>query len=285
MNRPIRAARLAGAGAVLSALSLALMPAAGSAAVRPQPAYTTSPAPFVANPQFVVTYRGSGTWRTTYRSRPPNPGGRPDKNSAQDSSSQAWRLRFRRRVAVPVCQPLGSPDPCRGLTDLIGAIGPTAATGRIRHVHVDGLFRSLNASANCRVRARTRPGGGVYASINLRYAPDSQTVGVTALNPVVNVLYLLPTTCPNLPDGIPDLANNYFTPGFSFADFYDADRWFTSRRVAIPVAVFHRSATITVRLARTRAGTPPRNCAVRNRRIEHCTTGGSWRGVLTFQRL
>lgn len=284
MDRPTRAARLAGAGAVLFALSLALAPALSSAAVRPPRAYTTSPAHYLANPRFVVTYQGSGTWRTTYRSRPPNPGGKPDKNSAQDSSSQTWRLTFRRRVAVPTCQPLDSSDPCRSLRGLSGAIGPTGAAGRIRHIHVDGLFRSLNASANCRVRARTRPGGGVGASIDLRYAPDSQTVGVTALNPVASVLNLLPTTCPNFPDGIDGLFDNYFTPGFSFAPQYDADRWFTSRRVAIPVAVLHRSATITVRLTRTRAGTPPRHCAVKNRRIEHCTTGGSWRGVLTFQR-
>jgi hypothetical protein len=284
MDHSTRAARLAGAGAVLSALALALAPALGSAAVRPPRAYTTTPAGYAASPQFVVTYRGSGAWRTTYRSRPPNQGGKPDKNSAQDSSSQAWRLRFRRRVAIPSCQPLGSPDPCRGLPGLIGATGPTAAAGRIRHVHVDGLFRSLNASAKCRVRARTRPGGGVGASIDLRYEPDSQTVGVTALNPVASVLTLLPSTCPGMGDSIDGLFDNYFAPGFSFASEYGADRWFTSRTVAIPVAVFHRSATITVRLTRTRAGTPPRHCAVRNRRFEHCTTGGSWRGVLTFQR-
>jgi hypothetical protein len=284
IDRSTRGARLAGAGAALSALLLALPPAPTSAAARPQRAYTTSPARYVANPQFVVTYRGSGNWRTTYRSTPPNRGGKADRNAARDSSSQAWQLRFRRRVAIPPCQPLGSSDSCRGLADLIGATGPTAAAGRIRHVHVDGLYRSLNATSNCRLRRSTRRGGGVYASIGLRYAPESQTLNVTAHNPVTTVLALLPGTCPNRVDSIDGLLDNYFTPGFSFAAAYGPDRWFTSRGVAIPVAVFHRSATITIRLARTRAGTPPRHCAVKNRMIERCTTGGSWRGVLTFQR-
>ncbi len=284
IDRSTGVARLAGAGATLSALLLALPPAPASAAVRPQRAYTTSPAPYLANPQFMVTYRGSGTWRTRYRSAPPNRGGKPDKNSARDSSSQAWQLRFVRRVAIPPCQPLGRSDPCSGLSGVTGATGPTAAAGRIRHVHVDGLYRSLNATTNCRLRKNTRRGGRVYASIGLRYAPESQTVVATAYNPVTTVLTLLPGTCPNRVDSIDRLLDNYFTPGFSFASSYGPDRWFTSRGVAIPVAVFHRSATITVRLARTRAGTPPRHCAVRDRSIEHCTTGGSWRGVLTFQR-
>jgi hypothetical protein len=76
----------------------------------------------------------------------------------------------------------------------------------------------------------------------------------------------------------------YAMPGFSFDGAYDTDRWFTSAETVIPAEVFHRSAKIKIPLADTKAGRPPRKCAVTNPSYERCRTGGSWRGVLTFTR-
>ena len=79
------------------------------------------------------------------------------------------------------------------------------------------------------------------------------------------------------------IADFYAFPGFSFDSAYGADRWFASREVVIPAAIFHRSSKITIQLSDTRAGTPPKHCAVKDPSFERCTTGGSWRGTLTLK--
>lgn len=132
------------------------------------------------------------------------------------------------------------------------------------------------------MRKRTRSHRSVAASIGIRYARDSRSVLITAYNPVTTVLSVLPGACPRQGDSLDGLLDNYFTPGFSFSYLYSPERWFTSRTVAIPAAVFHRATAISIQLADTRAGTPPRRCAVEHRNYERCRTGGTWSGVLTF---
>jgi hypothetical protein len=268
--------------AMILALALAL-PATASAARAP---YTRVAAPFQESPRFVVTYEGTGRWHTVYRATPPNPGGKPDHNRADDAGTQAWRLRFRSAVTVPACGPPadGGADPCAQLAGTSGAVGPTRATGRVRHVHVDGLYRQLDRTVKCRVSRRTGTRTRVDATVGLAYDAAAGAIGVTAYNPLTTVLTLLPTACPRQGDSIDRILDNYFTPGFSFDPAYGADRWFTSRAVKIPSAIFHDSATIAIAVADTRAGTPPRRCAVKNRTREHCRTGGSWTGRLVFTR-
>jgi hypothetical protein len=249
---------------------------------KPSPPYTTKPAPYAPDPRFVVTYTGSGSYRTVFHATPPNPGGKPDTNDAHDSSTQSWRLTFGRRLAVPECSANDAADPCSGIASLNGARGVTKATARIRHNHVDGLYRQLDARDNCNLHASTS--ARVAASINVRYDAATQTIGVGAANPVALVLVLLRGYCPQRPDGIDRINANYAIPGFSFDPAYDSDRWFRSRTIRIPAEVFHHTAVIRIPLARTPTGTPPRNCAVRNPKIERCTTGGSWHGVLTLTR-
>jgi hypothetical protein len=286
VGRPSTAARggvIAAAG--VAALALVLTTAQVALAAS-RPAYTTTPAPFSADPEFTVTYSGAGDWRTRYHATPSNPGGRRDTNDVRDSSTQRWRLRFRRPVAIPVCgpPPAGGADPCEALAGPNGARGPTAVTARVDHVHVDGPFRSLNRTVRCELTRRTGAAARVAAAVDLRYAPGSGSIEVTARNPVSTALTRLPTACPRQGDSLDRLLDNYFTPGFSFDPAYGSDRWFTSRTVGVPADVFHRSATISMRLADTRAGTPPRACAVREPAIERCRTRGSWSGVLTFTR-
>jgi hypothetical protein len=270
--------------------------AAGSAlalltAAAPAPAashgYSTRSSAYRADARFAVTYRGSGRYRTVYHSRPPNKGGKPDTNDAHDASTQAWRLSFRRQFAVVPCGPArtgSTDDPCAGSQGLDRARGPTSATGRIDHRHVDGLFRNQNAAVRCRLRRRTRPKGIVAASIGIAYSPDRKTVAVTAYEPVTTLLENFPTACPRQGDSLDGLLDNYFTPGFSFSSKYGPERWFTSRTVQIPADVFHRSSEIRIPLRDTRAGRSPRHCAVQHRSFERCRTGGSWRGVLRFER-
>jgi hypothetical protein len=107
---------------------------------------------------------------------------------------------------------------------------------------------------------------------------------VTAFNPISDALELLPRACPSHPDSLDRIYDSYFEPGFSFANGWGANRWLESAAVSIPAAVFHRSAEIVVPLAATRAGTPPRGCAVQNPSYERCRTGGRWAGVLRFRR-
>jgi hypothetical protein len=246
--------------------------------------YTAVPGPYRAHARFLVTYRGIGFYNTVFHAHPPNPGGADDTNDARDSSAQAWVLRFRRRIAIPPCgTPAGGDsDPCLGLAGLSGAIGATTATGEVRHVHVDGLYRVLDRTVTCRMQQRTSARTAVGASLGLRYLPGSLSVGVTAYNPVASVLTTFPPQCPEQGDSIDRILDFYAAPGFSFAGGYGADRWFTSAEVAVPASVLHRSTKITIPLADTPAGRPPPDCAVMDPSFERCTTGGSWSGVLTL---
>src|SRR5207237_9108209 len=127
------------------------------------------------------------------------------------------------------------------------------------------------------------PCGEQLAATAYHYAPKTKTIFVRALNPVSDVLLLLPTTCPGQGDSIDGLNDNYFTPGFSFATGYGPDRWFTSTKVRIPAKAFHHASRITVPLVDTPDGAPPADCALPDPSIARCKTGGSWRGVLTFK--
>jgi len=273
-----------GAGIIALALCLAGQPAAAAAHGRPRTRYTTTPAGYRTIARFVVTYVGSGHWRTVYHSEPPNPGGHHDTNDAHDSSRQHWSLRFARVLTVPSCgrSPRGQADPCLHVDDLTGAEGETTATGTIAHTHVDGLYIADNTSASCRVATATPAGTRLAATVTLRYVPVRRTISVTALIPVEDALNLLPGTCPEQGDSLDGLLDNYFTPGFSFGAGFGPLRWFTSEQVEIPAEAFHRSARIRVPLAQTPRGTPPRDCVVHSPSFERCTTGGSWAGVLSF---
>ena len=262
-------------------LVLALFAGAASAsATGAAPPYTVDPAPYTETPRFVVTYTGAGTYETRYHARPPNPGGARDTNDAHDTSSQTWRLTFDRAVSIPPCGEAAA-DPCSALTGLNGARGATIAAARIVHTHVDGLYRQLDATDKCRLRASV---SRTDASVDIRYDPATKTVKIGARNPISSTLLLLRGYCPQRPDGIDRMPSNYAHPGFSFGQLYGADRWFRSRMVAIPADVLHRAAAIRIPLADTPTGRPPRNCAVHSAWFERCTTGGSWHGTLTLTR-
>jgi hypothetical protein len=233
---------------------------------------------------FQVTYSGSGKWATTYHSEPPTRGGPPDTNDASDSSAQRWGVTFARVLSIPRCgRPReGVADPCTRLPSLKGAKGTARATGRVAHIHRDGLFPNQNASVRCRIRAVAPVGMRLTAEIRLRYAPRSRSFAVTALTPIADALTLLPVQCPGQGDSIDGLFDNYFLPGFSFSSGFGPERWFTAPTIVIPTSVLHRATHITVPLGNARAGTPPANCAVKSPEFERCATGGSWTGVLTF---
>jgi hypothetical protein len=244
------------------------------------PAYTAVPGDHSADPRFVVTYEGTGKWRTRFHATPPNPDEDPDTNDARDSSAQAWKLKFRRGLEVPDCAAGG----CGAVTGVRGASGATRATMRIDHKHVDGIYPELDRVVRCRLARSTKPGRRLRAAVDMRYDPAADAFAVTAQSPLFNVLTALPTVCPKQGDSIDRILDTYAIPGFSFADGYGPERWFTSRTIAIPSALFHDSTEIRVRLAETKRGTPPRHCALENPSYERCTTRGSWSGVLTFRR-
>ncbi len=273
MTNP-RAALSVAAAATLMVSLAAVKPPATSA-------LTTRPGPERAVARFAIGYVGSGSYATTYDSRPPNQGGKPDNNHAHDSSTQTWSVSFRTLLTIPNCGTPGAP--CSRIAPIIGARGHTSVTGRISHVHVDGLFRNENMATKCRVSASTPAGYQLGATIDVRYDTRSRAISLQALDPVANALILLPGACPNPVDGIDGLYNNYFGPGFSFNPAYGADRWFKSRTVVIPTRELHRAALIRIPLSATRAGTPPSSCDVPEPSYEHCTSGGSWRGVLTLR--
>jgi hypothetical protein len=281
-----RAPAIRRGAAALAALAACLAaPAASGSAAPPAKPYTTEPSAYRAHARFVVTYKGTGDWKTDFHATPPNPGGDPDTNDAHDSSTQNWQLRFRRQFVLPPCgAPAGGgPDPCAGVGGLDGAGGATSAVGRIDHTHVDGLYRELDRKVKCQVGKDTEPGRRLDASLRVRYFGSSRAIAVTALNPVVTLLTEMPTACPDQGDSIDRILDNYFSPGFSFDSRYDAYRWFTSRTIVIPASVVHRSSVIRIPLADTPRGTPPKGCAVQNPAYERCTTGGSWSGVLTLR--
>jgi hypothetical protein len=282
--RSTRASRLAAAGCAVSGLALAFAAAPDPAAPAASKPYSTVPGPARAEARFVLTYKGKGDYSTVFHATPPNDGGKADTNDAHDTSEQSWAVKFRRAIVIPSCaQPTdGSSDPCAGLTGLSGASGPTSVTGRVDHKHVDGLYRQLDRTVKCRLRKSVSPRRLLDASVRVRYIPESQSFAVSASNPVSTALSLFPAQCPKQGDSLDRIYDFYATPGFSFADLYGPDRWFASREIVIPAAVFHRSKTVTIPLRNTAAGTPPKHCARKDPSFERCKTGGSWRGVLTF---
>jgi hypothetical protein len=274
-------------GVALVAISLPLaVPTIGeaSAKTRLRQLYSVQLGGYRDVAQFRVTYSGSGKWATKYHSEPPNRGGAHDTNDASDSSAQRWGVTFTRVLSIPRCgRPRGGvADPCARLASLKGAMGTARTTGRVAHVHRDGLFRNQNASVSCRVRAVAPVGMRLTAAIRLRYSPRSRSFAVTALTPIADVLNLLPGQCPGQGDSLDGLFDNYFVPGFSFSSSFGPERWFTAQTIVIPASVLHRATRIRVPLRNTRAGTPPASCAVKSPEFERCTTGGSWTGVLTF---
>jgi hypothetical protein len=250
---------------------LLILPGFASGNARP---YSVEPAPFRAQPRFTVTYEGSGTWRTDFHATPPNPGGDPDTNDAHDSSAQSWRLVFGDELAA---------EPGRTVR-LDGATGRTLVVGRVDHTHVDGLYRELDRKVACAVKGAGKAPSDAGASIAARYSRASHAVSVTAYNPLVTVFTNMPQVCPDQGDSIDRILDNYFTPGFSFADLWGSDPWFTSRAVAIPARAFHRARTITIPLRGAAGGRPPLDCAVPNPAYELCSTHGSWNGALTLHR-
>jgi hypothetical protein len=160
-----------------------------------------------------------------------------------------------------------------------------SATGKVSHVHIDGLYPADNRSEKCRMSVSTSPGQTLNASVDVRYEARARALAITALDPVANALEILPGECPGQGDSIDGLNDNYFTPGFSFASGYGPDRWFTSATVSIPLARLHRSQRISISFGDTTTGAPPRNCAVQHPSYEQCATGGSWSGTLVLTRL
>jgi hypothetical protein len=219
-----------------------------------------------------------------YHATPPNAGGAPDINDAYDRSEQRWGVTFTKILSIPSCgrAPGAKGDPCARIASLSGASGTARANATVAHRHLDGLFPAQNASIRCRVRAAGLPGRPLTAAIRLRYSPAARTIAVTALNPVADPLILVPGQCPGQGDPIDGLADNYFMPGFSFAQGFGSDRWFKSKTVVIPAGVFHKAARITIPLGDTPAGTPPPKCAVKSPEFERCAVRGSWAGVLTL---
>jgi hypothetical protein len=266
------------AGAVL--LAAALAPTGAAAA---PPAYTVTPGPYRAAPQFHVTYAGSGSWRTTFLGTPPNPGGHNDRNEARDSSTQRWSLRFKSPLRVPACGGGAADRGCTAPIRLARSAGAASATGRIDHRHDDGLYPQLDRTVRCTVRstpvARPQPA----PAVSLRYDAEAQRFAISARDPVSGPLQSLPPACPKQGDSIDRILDNYFTPGFSFATGFGPERWFASGEVRLPArAVLQRAAKITVRLADVPAGRPPLGCARPHPSYERCTTTGRWHGVLTL---
>jgi hypothetical protein len=235
---------------------------------------------------FTVTYRGSGDWATVFRAHPPNPGGADDHNFARDSSRQRWAIAFRRGIEIPACgsPPDGAADPCTQVEGLSGATGPTQMTGRVFHRHDDGLYRQLDRRVTCRLRKRTPARGAVDATLRVRYVPETRSFAITAVDPLRTLVALFPAQCPKQGESIDRIFDFYAMPGFSFADGYGPERWFTSREVTIPAARFEGSSKVAIPLRDTPAATPPRGCARLHPSYERCRTGGSWRGVLTFTK-
>jgi hypothetical protein len=233
--------------------------------------------------RFRVSYSGSGVWRTVYHSEPPNPGGAHDTNDANDSSTQSWSLTFTAPLTVPACRPrLGRSDPCLAIRTITGATGRQLITGRVAHRHRDGLFPAQNGSVHCTIRGGAPAGLPLRPAIRFVYSPATATISLTALDPVREALTALPGQCPGQGDSLDGLNDEYFTPGFSFSPAYGPDRWFKSRTIALSTGRLHRSRRIRIRVAQTRAGTPPRSCLVPAPAYERCTTGGSWRGVVVL---
>lgn len=234
-----------------------------------------------AAPSFAIRYTGKSWTKTTYRGTPPNPGGAADLNTARDESRQSWALTYPAGLSIPVCG--GEPDPCLSVAGPITADGRTAASGTIDHDHIDGLYDQLDSEERCRVKAKAVPKKGLRARIDVTYDPATAAFTVAPKNPIEETLLLLPGTCPQMPDGIDRIYDNYFTPGWSMSQDYGPDRWFTPTPVVIPADTWRSSSRIRLRVGLSPEGRPPTDCAKRFT-YERCRTTGSWTGTLTFTR-
>jgi hypothetical protein len=112
---------------------------------------------------FSVTYSGSGTYGTRYHSEPPNQGGMHDTDTADDSETQHWSLRFASPLRVPCATAR-----CAQMTVLTGARGSTSIAAQISHVHIDGLYPQLNATVQCSISSSTPTGALLEASVQIR---------------------------------------------------------------------------------------------------------------------
>jgi hypothetical protein len=229
------------------------------------------PGRYEARPQFTVVYTGSGRWQTTYHSEPPNPGGMHDTDDAHDSSRQSWSLRFPRLLGL---RSAAFPS----------ATGQERASGQIDHTHLDGLYSDDDASASCSVSSVTPRGARLSATLRASFRGAPGRLFITVGDPDADALTLLARSCPGQGDSIDGLLDNYFGPGFSFAPTWGPSRWFTAAPITVPGAVLQRARRIVVRLGDVPAGTPSAGCSVLHPSYEHCTTGGSWGGVLTLRR-
>jgi hypothetical protein len=259
--------------AAICAGTVALVTAGGSAAAARTLTFT--PGAYVAAPRFHVTYSGRGEWSTTYHSTPANPGANPDTNDAHDSSSERWSLSFIESLSARRA----------GTYELSEAGGSTRARGRISHSHLDGIYAADNVSTSCEVAARTPLHARLPAAIEVTHLRGARGLRVTALDPLSEVLTLLPQQCPGQGDSLDGLADNYFTPGFSFAAGYGPDRWFRSRSTFIPLAVLRRAVRLSVPLGPGPSAAPPVNCAVPYPAWQRCHTAGTWRGTVTLRRV
>ena len=231
--------------------------------------------------RFVVTYEGTGAWHTTFHAHPPNPDGhKDDRNDARDTSRQRWALRFRDELEIPACD--GPGDPCASVTGAYGARGPASMTGRVRHKHVDGIYRQLDRTVKCRLAKRTAKGRDHDVTLSARYLPESHGFALSVSDPMATTLTMFPTACPDQGDSIDRILDFYAIPGFSFADGFGPERWFASREVVVSEADLRTGRKVRIRLGATKAGTPPRRCAVANPSYERCRTGGHWRGTITL---
>ncbi|MEY2426444.1 MAG: hypothetical protein QOI61_2016 [Actinomycetota bacterium] len=270
--------------AVAAAVALCALAPVGT--VSAKPSYTATPGSARSDARFTVTYSGSGTWVTRFHAHPPNPDGKDDTNDAHDTSRQSWAIKYRQPLAVPECgQPSdGSAAPCASLPGVSGASGQTTIAGQVNHKHVDGLYRQLDRKVKCRLRRSPSPRRRLDSTITLRRIPESQSIGIRVSSPLATTVILFPQQCPGQGDSIDRILDFYAMPGFSFAPPWGPDRWFASREVVIPEQIFHSSSKIKVPLADTRAGTPPKDCAVNDPPFERCKTGGSWKGTMTLTR-
>ena len=226
--------------------------------------------------KIAVTYSGSGSNETSYHATPPNLGGPNDDDTAHDTEAERWSLRFVAGLRVPTCSQLR----CGGSLELVGARGNSSVVAQLDHVHIDGLYSILNASVSCELQSLTPAGAVLDAEIEVRY--NATDLFVTALDPVTDALAGLPTACPGQGDSIDGLDDNYLGPGFSFAQGYGPDRWFTSATVTVPRSRLLHGRTVRLRLGLTRAGASPRDCQVTNPSYEQCVTSGSWTGLLVL---
>jgi hypothetical protein len=266
------------------ALPLAVTAPGDTSAAATKAPYTATAGPARPDASFTVTYTGAGSYATRFHATPPNPGGKPDTNDARDSSTQAWNIKFLGGIAVPTCgqPPDGSADPCTQIAGPTAARGATEMIGDVNHKHVDGLYRQFDRTVRCRLQERPSKRRQLNAAVVLRYIPETDSIGLSAPDPIATAVSLFPAQCPKQGDSLDRIADFYAMPGFSFAQGYGPERWFASREIVIPEAVFHSSAQIKIPLRDTASGAPPKHCAVRDPSFERCTTGGSWRGVLTL---